>query len=158
VRRSSAWRWIGLGEEWLTTGSLANALDCFLSAQAAADRNGDQRDLAASHYWIGDVLAAQGDLPGALTACRSYLTAMEPLAARDAGNTGWQRDLSVSLGRVADILIQEQKSNEARPLAERALTLVRAAIGRAPDDPRLARDLPYYENLVRRAGGDPARQ
>jgi hypothetical protein len=83
---------------------------------------------------------------------------METLAARDAGNTDWQRDRSISLGRVADILIQEQKSKEARPLAERALTLVRAAIARFSDDPRLARDLPYYENLLRRAGGDPARQ
>jgi tetratricopeptide (TPR) repeat protein len=296
------WPWIELGEEWLTTGSLANALDCFLSAQAAADRNGDQRDLSTSHnkignvleaqgdlvgalaayrtclairdtlasrdasntLWqrdlcisnvkLGDVLVAQGDLPGALAAYHTGLAIMEPLAARDAGNTQWQRDLSVSqekignvlvaqgdlpgalaayrtglgimetlaardagnmgwqrdlsvshekigdvlvaqgdlpgalsafrkdleiaetlaardagntdwqrdrsisLGRVADILIQEQKSKEARPLAERALTLVRAAIARFSDDPRLARDLPYYENLLRRAGGDPARQ
>jgi tetratricopeptide (TPR) repeat protein len=123
-----------------------------------AGNMGWQRDLSVSHEKIGDVLVAQGDLPGALSAFRKDLEIAETLAARDAGNTDWQRDRSISLGRVADILIQEQKSKEARPLAERALTLVRAAIARFSDDPRLARDLPYYENLLRRAGGDPARQ
>ena len=41
---------------------------------------------------------------------------------------------------------------EALPLAECALTQLRAAIARMPDDPRLSRDLPYYEDLLRRAG------
>ena len=83
---------------------------------------------------------------------------METLAARDAGNTLWQRDLPIILGRVADVLLQQQKLDEALPLAARALTLVRAAIVRFPDDPRVARNLPYHENLLCRAGGDPSRQ
>jgi hypothetical protein len=40
-------------------------------------------------------------------------------------------------------------------LAKRALTQVRDAIARFPDDPRIARDLSYYEALLRRAGGTP---
>jgi hypothetical protein len=37
----------------------------------------------------------------------------------------------------------------------RALAQLRDAIARMPDDPRLARDLPYYQDLLRRAGGTP---
>jgi tetratricopeptide (TPR) repeat protein len=117
-----------------------------------------QRDLSVSHENIGNVLVAQGDLPGALTAYRTGLRIRQTLAARDAGNTQWQRDLHISLGCVADVLIQQRDLDEARPLAARALTLVRDAIVRFPDDPRVARDLPYYENLLHRAGGDPSRQ
>ena len=155
-----------IGNVLVAQGDLPGALAAYrtglgiMETLAARDAGnmGWQRDLSVSHEKIGDVLVAQGDLPGALSAFRKDLEIAETLAARDAGNTDWQRDRSISLGRVADILIQEQKSKEARPLAERALTLVRAAIARFSDDPRLARDLPYYENLLRRAGGDPARQ
>ncbi len=114
-----------------------------------------QRELAVSHNKIGDVLKREGDLPGALEAHRKSLAIRDTLAGRDAGNTQWQRDLSVSLGRVADTLIEQRNITEARPLAERALTQVRAAIARFPDDPRIARDLPYYESLLLRAGGTP---
>jgi hypothetical protein len=31
----------------------------------------------------------------------------------------------------------------------------RDAIARMPGDPRLSRDLPYYQGLLRRAGGTP---
>jgi hypothetical protein len=44
---------------------------------------------------------------------------------------------------------------EARPLAERALFQRRSAISRMPGDPRLIRDLPYYQDLLHRAGGTP---
>jgi hypothetical protein len=101
------------------------------------------------------VLVAQGNLPGALEAYRKDLAIMEPLAARDPGNTQWQRDLPISLGRLADVLTRQRKFSEAGPVAERALTQVRAATARFPDDPRIARDLPYYEALVRSAGGTP---
>ncbi len=80
------WAWIGLGEEWLTTGSLNNALRSFRSAQAAAERGGDQRELAVSQCWIGDVLVAQGDLPGALAAYRKYLAIVG-----DAGGARWRQ-------------------------------------------------------------------
>jgi tetratricopeptide (TPR) repeat protein len=152
------WVWIDLGEECLIAGSLTNALSAYRFAEAAAQRRGDQRDLSVSHEKIGDVLVAQGDLTGALTAFRTGLDIRETLAARDAGNTQWQRDLPISLGRAADVLLQQQKLDEALPLAARALMLVRAAVIRFADDPRIARDLPYYEDLLHRAGGDPSRQ
>jgi hypothetical protein len=85
------------------------------------------------------VLVAQGDLPGALDAYRKRLAIAETLAARDPGNTPWQRDISISLGRMADTLLQMHRQAEARPLAERALKLPRAAVTRFPNDPPVAR-------------------
>ncbi len=46
---------------------------------------------------LGDVRVAQGDLPGALAAYDEGLTIARDLAARDPGNAGWARDVSVSL-------------------------------------------------------------
>ena len=101
------WARIDLGEEWLTTGSLDNAAGSFRSAQAAAERNGDPRERAVSRFWIGSVLEAQGDLAGALAEFREYRAIMEPLAARDAGNTQWQRDLSVSHNKLGDVQVAQ---------------------------------------------------
>jgi len=101
------------------------------------------------------VLVAQGTLPEALTSYRDSLAIRDRLARADPGNAGWQRDLSISLGRVADTLLKLGQKAEARPLAERALAQRRAAIARMPDDPRLSSGLPYYEDLLRRAGGTP---
>ena len=44
---------------------------------------------------------AQGDLPAALTSYRASHDIFERLAAADPGNAGWQRDLALSIGRIA---------------------------------------------------------
>jgi len=62
---------------------------------------------------------------------------------------------SRGLGRVAETLLKRGERDEARPLAERALTQRRAAIAQTPDDPRPSCYLPYYEGLHRRAGETP---
>jgi tetratricopeptide (TPR) repeat protein len=73
---------------------------------AAADPGnaGWQRDLAASHEKIGDVLRAQGNLPAALDRHKAVLAIMERLAAADPGNAGWQHDLSVSHSKIGKVL------------------------------------------------------
>ena len=45
----------------------------------------------------GDLQGAQGDLAGALKSYRDSLEIREKLAGQDPNNTGWQRDLSISL-------------------------------------------------------------
>jgi len=50
------------------------------------------------------VLQAQGDLSGALEAYQAGLNIGEPLAALDARNTEWQRDLSLSHDRIGEVL------------------------------------------------------
>ena len=53
------------------------------------------------------MLVAQGDGPGALAAYRKSLAIAEALAARDAANTEWQRDLSVSHERIGNVLVAQ---------------------------------------------------
>ena len=56
---------------------------------------------------IGDVRVAQGDLAGALESYRDSLDIADRLAKSDPGNTGWQRDLSVSLDKVGDVQVAQ---------------------------------------------------
>jgi hypothetical protein len=57
-----------------------------------------------------------------------------------------------SPGRLADTLLQMDRQAKAGALVERAITSV---IVHFPDDSHLSRDLPYYEDLLRRTGGKP---
>jgi hypothetical protein len=94
-------------------------------------------------------------LNGALGAYRADLLIAQQLATADLDNAEWQRDLSISLARVADTLLCRDNIADALSLAQQALAQRRAAIDRFPNDPRLPQGLVYYENLVRRAGGTP---
>ena len=114
-----------------------------------------RRSFGQSRKKIGDVLVAEDALNGALGAYRADLLIAQQLATADLDNAEWQRDLSISLARVADTLLCRDNIADALPLAQQALAQRRAAIDRFPNDPRLPQGLVYYENLVRRAGGTP---
>ncbi|HEY1931509.1 MAG TPA: tetratricopeptide repeat protein [Acetobacteraceae bacterium] len=152
-----------VGDVLVAQGNLPEALQSYRDSLAIRERlaradpgnAGWQRDLFVSDDKVGDVLVAQGNLPEALNSYRDGLAIAERLARADPGNADWQRDLSISLGRVADTLLKLGRPAEARPLAERALAQRRAAIARMPNDPQLTSGLPYYEDLLRRAGGTP---
>jgi hypothetical protein len=45
----------------------------------------------------------QGDLAGALKSYNDSLAIFDRLAKSDPGNAGWQRDLSVSFGKIGDV-------------------------------------------------------
>jgi len=81
------------------------------SQRLAADDPGNadrQRDLSVSQDNIGNVLSAQGDLTGALTAFRASLEICQRLAADDPGNADRQRDLSVSRNNIGDVLSAQE--------------------------------------------------
>ncbi|MDF0668461.1 MAG: hypothetical protein P0119_20625 [Nitrospira sp.] len=116
-----------LGDLALRTEHLGEALERYTAArnivveEAARDPANTewQRDLSVSHNKIGDVLVAQGDGPGALTAYRKGLAIGEALAARDPANTQWQNDVAVScakLGTHAGITADERRSYLQRGL------------------------------------------
>ena len=50
---------------------------------------------------------AQGILPAALIAYQASLTIGDRLAKADPGNTGWQRDLSVSYDKIGDVQVAQ---------------------------------------------------
>lgn len=104
------WDWVELGRLYEDSGNLPAALR---AGQAAARTAEDERDKSVANDAIGDVLVAQGDLLGALKAFRASLAIREALAARDGGNTQWQRDLYVSYWRLADLAEQRKAPKEA---------------------------------------------
>jgi hypothetical protein len=61
--------------------------------------------LSVSHERIGNVLSAQGNLAGALEAYRACLAIRERQAQQQySGYAVWQRDLSVSQGKIGGLL------------------------------------------------------
>jgi tetratricopeptide (TPR) repeat protein len=100
---------------------------------------------------------AEGDLAGALAVYEEGLANARKLAAADAGNASWQRDLSVALNKIGDVRLAARDRPSALAAYEESL-----AIGRklAADDPRNApaqRDVSVSLNRigdVRLAGGD----
>ena len=76
---------------------------------SGADPNdlGKRRDVSVSYDRVGDVLVAQGDLPGALKSFRDGLTIAEQLSRADPGNAGWRRDVSVSYNKVGGVLVAQ---------------------------------------------------
>jgi len=63
-----------------------------------------QRDLSVSLYKIGDVLADQGDLSGAMKSFGASLEIAERLAAADPSDAAWQRsDIVRGFNKIGDV-------------------------------------------------------
>ena len=73
----------------------------------------EARELSVSHEKFGNVLSAQGNLPGALESYRADLAITDRLAKSDPGNAGWQRDLAVSYLNLALTLEKHGNRTEA---------------------------------------------
>ncbi len=138
-----------LGDLALRTEHLGEALEWYTAArnivveEAARDPANTewQRDLSVSHNKIGDVLVAQGDGPGALTAYRKGLAIREALAARDPANTQWQRDLSVSHDRIGDVLVAQGDGPGALTAYRTGLAIRETLAKRDPGNTQWQRDL-----------------
>jgi tetratricopeptide (TPR) repeat protein len=67
------WDWIGLGDSFVVTGSLPDAVKAYSEAADAARRTGDERDRMVTEIKIADVRVRQGDRPAALAAYKLVL-------------------------------------------------------------------------------------
>ncbi len=74
---------------------------------------GWQHNLSASYDYVGDVLAAQGNLPEALKSYRDSLAVRDPLAKADPGNADWRRNLTVSYEKIGAVLVAQGNLPEA---------------------------------------------
>ena len=84
---------------------------------------------------------AQGDLPGALAAYEEGLRIARDLAARDKGNAGWARDVSVSLDRVGDVRVAQGDLPGALEAYEESLAIRRDLAARDKGNAGWARDV-----------------
>ncbi len=148
IDRNSARAWGELGDIWLITGPLSEALSHFRSAAEAAERSGDERDLSVSYNKIGDVLVAQGNLPEALKSFRDGLAIADTLAKSDPGNAGWRRDLSVSYNKIGDVLVAQGNLPEALKSFRDGLAIADALAKSDPGNAGWRRDLSVSYNKI----------
>jgi tetratricopeptide (TPR) repeat protein len=87
------------------------------------------------------VLRDEGDRSGALVAYRRVLAIRETLAAKDPGNTGWQRDLSVSHTKIGDVLLAEGDRSGALAAYRKDLAIAEALAAKDPGNAKWQRDL-----------------
>ncbi|MBK6888255.1 MAG: hypothetical protein IPH03_18630 [Tetrasphaera sp.] len=95
------------------------------------------------------------------TARRFYtdsLTIRKVLADRELGNTSYQRDLSISYDRLADLALTEGDPDTARRFYTDSLTIAQALADREPGNTSYQRDLSISYNKLAdlaRTEGDP---
>ena len=119
-----------LGEALVVLGDLYAAKQALQASLDLARGQGNVWVEMAAHNGIGDVLVAQGDLAGALAAYCKGLAIAEALAARDAANTGWQRDLSVSHDKIGDVLVAQGDLAGALAAYRKGLAIAQALAAR----------------------------
>ncbi|MGY0794226.1 toll/interleukin-1 receptor domain-containing protein [Azospirillum argentinense] len=132
----------------ITREILQHARD--LLDQLATDHQDDlslQRTRSVTLNELAQSLADFGDPQGAMKAAKDSLAIMRRLVEKEPGDTGFQRDLSVSLDKVADI----QRRNDpdgARALYEESLGIRRRLVEKEPGDTEFQRDLSISLNKV----------
>jgi tetratricopeptide (TPR) repeat protein len=104
---ADGWLCFSLGYGLKSLGQLAEAGQQFSQARRLGTEQGDDRLIGGSWSGTGDVLMAQGDGPGALSAYQKGLAIAEALAQRDPDNTQWQHDLSVSQEAIGNVLMAQ---------------------------------------------------
>jgi tetratricopeptide (TPR) repeat protein len=68
----------------------------------------------------GDALQTSGNLAAAFKDYQASLAIRDRLAKSDPGNAGWQRDLSVSLNKVGDVLVAQSSMHGRRSCQSRS--------------------------------------
>lgn len=92
--------WIELSRLYVAAGRLPDAARAVRHARETAQ---SERDRSVALEDLGNILFPQGDLAGADTAYAEVLTISRKLAAADPGNAEAQRDVWVSLSRLAGL-------------------------------------------------------
>ncbi|MCX5746125.1 MAG: serine/threonine-protein kinase, partial [Proteobacteria bacterium] len=87
--------------------TLGHAIAMSLATTEPSDAN--RRDLAISYDRIGDVLVDRDDLVGALANYRESLALRAALAAKDPDNVDWQRQHSLALDDIADVMLAQHQ-------------------------------------------------
>jgi tetratricopeptide (TPR) repeat protein len=156
MQRQKAWMLIEFARNYAilgdTTKQRQRAEEAHRIMAALAPKQLDdaeaQRALAAAHDERGNVLVAQGNLPGALESHRASLAIRESLAKADPGNTRRQRDLSVALSQVG-IVLRDQGNLPGALESHRASLAIRERLAKVdPGNAGWQQDLSQSQILI----------
>ena len=87
------------------------------------------------------MLQKQGDLAGALDGYERSLPIARKLAARDASNADWQRDLSITLAAIGNLRVEARDFAGAREAFADSLRIREMLAAAEPDNALWQRDL-----------------
>ena len=146
-RFSTAIRFRDVSFAYQTQTVVADMVLCPL-AEVTQHGNGD---VGAAHH---AALEGQGNTAGALKSYREDLATMDRLAKADPGNTGWQRDLASSYGRIAQVLAQQGESALALDAFRQGRAIIAPLEKASPDNALLHNDLAYFDTNIANLQGD----
>jgi tetratricopeptide (TPR) repeat protein len=115
--------WIGLGDAAILAGTIQEAERAHQKFQMLAKVTPDAGDDSLALNRIGTVRVRQGNLVGALAAYEAALAIVEKLAAGDASNREWQRNLSVSHSKIGEVRMSQGDLAGALAAYEAALAI-----------------------------------
>jgi len=94
---------------------------------------------------------AQGNLAEALKSYRDSLTIRARLAEADQGNAGWQRDLSVSYAKLADVSQRMGRAADALAALRQGQAIMTRLTKLSPDNAHWRQDLAWFDGQIARA-------
>ena len=113
---------------------------------------GNDRAVYWSRLGLGDILVARGDLAAAKTAYQQAGAAAERLAKADPNNAGWQRDLSVSYGRLASAYRAAGQLVQARQNLAAGRAIIARLVQQFPDWAVWKQDLAWFDAQIAALG------
>ena len=140
--------WDAYARAALDAGRTAEAKTAFEQAALKAQDSNNP----FSRYWatlgLGDVAAAQGNLPSARRLYETAAAIAEPIAKADPGNAGWQRDLAISHGRVATVLVRQGERARALGVFRQGREIIAKLKAAALSNATLPKDLDWFDAQI----------
>lgn len=122
-------------------GALAISHDV-RAALAAFERAAEyEPDHTWTHFFVGDLHVALGDVRAAMAAHRRGLARAEALSAGSPANSRWQRDISVGHERIGGTLVLQGHGPDALTAYRTALTIRETLAARDPANTERKRDV-----------------
>jgi serine/threonine protein kinase/tetratricopeptide (TPR) repeat protein len=105
-----------------------------------------QRSIVLVNY--GDIRKFRGDLVGALESYRSALETQRLLTIKEPKNSNWQRDLAISLEKIADVLTAQGKDDDGLENYRQSLAIRETIAAQEPGNSEWQGELAFsYEDI-----------
>ena len=156
LRYQKAWMLLQFANNYQAVGDTKKWRERALSAQEILTELADEEpdnvnyasELATANGRVGDVLMAQGDLPGALQSYIASLKLATRLASADWSNGGLLRGLAYAVERVGRVQLAQGKLADALKSFQSRLELATIIARANPTDANSQRDLSLSNNQI----------
>lgn len=143
------WAAFGQGDIVRAQGRLDRALEFYMAANGIAVKRAEtepdnleaQRDVYASHLFVGDIQLEMGKLASASQSYEAGLKIARHLAAANPQNSEWQRDVSITQNKIGDVRVQQGRLADAIAAYQEGLEIIARVADAEPNNPGWQRDV-----------------